>query len=58
MAPMKSKCPKGKIYVRGYKVKGTKKRAAHRVKGHCVTDKGLPGKTPAREVSRSSEHKD
>ncbi len=47
MAPMKkSKCPKGKIYVRGYKTKGSRKRASHRVKGHCVTDKGMPGKTP------------
>lgn len=46
MAPIKSKCPKGKIYVRGYKTKGSRKRASHRVKGHCVTDKGMPGKTP------------
>jgi Family of unknown function (DUF5771) len=46
MAPMKSKCPKGKIYVRGYKTKGSRKRASHRVKGHCTKDTGLIGRTP------------
>ncbi len=46
MAAMKSKCPKGKIYVRGYKTKASRKRASHRVKGHCTKDTGKRGRTP------------